>query len=55
MSATFAVFTSDPNLLQCELLRLAEEIATEDSSGANTVGLGSYARCCSSGFGLRST
>jgi glutamine amidotransferase len=44
MSATFAVFTSDPNLLQCELLRLAEEIATEDSSGANTVGLGSYAQ-----------
>lgn len=44
MSATFAVFTSDPNLLPCELLRLAEEIATEDSSGANAVGLGSYAQ-----------
>ncbi len=44
MSATFAVFTSDPNLLHCELFRLAEEIATQDSSGANAVGLGSYAQ-----------
>jgi glutamine amidotransferase len=44
MSATFAVFTSDPNLLQCELLRLADEIVTSDPSGANAVGLGSYAQ-----------
>jgi glutamine amidotransferase len=44
MSATFAVFTSDPNLLPCELLRLADEIVTSDPSGANAVGLGAYAQ-----------
>jgi predicted glutamine amidotransferase len=44
MSLAFAVFTSDPNLLQCELLRLEDEVSTSESVGSNAVGLGSYAQ-----------
>ncbi len=44
MSLAFAVFTSDPNLLQCELLRLEDAVITSQSARANAVGLGSYAQ-----------
>ncbi len=43
MSMVFAVFTSDPNLVRCELFRLQDEVSTSDPS-ANAVGLGSYAQ-----------
>ncbi len=44
MSVAFAVFTSDPNLLKCELLRLEGEVVGGESLSSNAVGVGSYAQ-----------
>lgn len=44
MSVAFAVFTSDPNLLPCELARLDAEVALPDGQSANAVGVGAYAQ-----------
>jgi glutamine amidotransferase len=44
MSVAFGVFTSDPNLLRCELLRLVGELLTGESASCNAVGVGSYAQ-----------
>jgi len=43
MSVAFGVFTSDPNLLRCELLRLVGELSSGESA-CNAVGVGSYAQ-----------
>jgi predicted glutamine amidotransferase len=40
----FAVFTSDPNLIRCELHRLRDSIALAGKVPANAVGMGSYAQ-----------
>ena len=42
MSVAFAVFTSDPNLLSCELERLAEQVALVNGDRQNAVGVGHY-------------
>src|SRR5262249_62100560 len=42
MSVAFAVFTSDPNLLACELQRLAEQVALVNGDRQNAVGVGHY-------------
>lgn len=39
-----AVFTSDPNLMRCELARLREQVSLLDEPVSNAVGLGSYAQ-----------
>lgn len=44
MSVAFGVFTSDPNLLRCELLRLVGELRTGESASCNAVGIGCYAQ-----------
>ncbi len=44
MSMAFAVFTSDPNLLQCELSRLEAEVSLSEGQPFNAVGLGAYAQ-----------
>lgn len=44
MSKVLAVLTSDPNLIRCELSRLAGEVALSTTPEANAVGLGSYAQ-----------
>lgn len=42
MPVAFAVFTSDPNLLACELHRLAEQVALVNGDKHNAVGVGHY-------------
>lgn len=42
MSVAFSVFTSDPNLLACELQRLAEQVALVNGDKQNAVGVGHY-------------
>jgi glutamine amidotransferase len=42
MSVVIAAFTSDPNLLQCALVRLQREVITSDAKGSQVVGIGSY-------------
>ncbi len=42
MSVSFALLTSDPNLLRCQLDRLADSVRLTASAGENAVGLGSY-------------
>ncbi|MHB8873700.1 MAG: class II glutamine amidotransferase [Myxococcaceae bacterium] len=44
MSKVFAVFTSDPNLIRCELHRLKAEVDLTAGPESNAVGLGSYAQ-----------
>jgi len=44
MSLAFALFTSDPNLLRCELLRLENAVITSPPERFNAVGLTSYAQ-----------
>ncbi len=44
MSVAFGVFTSDPNLLRCELLRLVGELHSGESASFNAVGVASYAQ-----------
>ncbi len=44
MSLAFAVFTSDPNLLQCELSRLESEVSLPEVQPLSAVGVGSYAQ-----------
>ncbi len=43
MSVAFAVFTSDPNLLPCELFRLRDQISLTDGP-ATAVGCGTFAQ-----------
>ncbi len=43
MSVAFAVFTSDPNLLPCELFRLRDQISLSDGP-ATAVGCGTFAQ-----------
>jgi glutamine amidotransferase len=43
MSVSFALLTSDPNLLLCQLDRLADSVRLS-SGGENAIGLGSYAQ-----------
>jgi predicted glutamine amidotransferase len=40
----FAVFTSDPNLIRCELHRLKDIVSLDSKPSSNAVGLGSYAQ-----------
>lgn len=42
MAVAFAVFTSDPNLLACELRRLSEQVALVNGERSNAVGVGHY-------------
>jgi len=42
MAVAFAVFTSDPNLLACELLRLSEQVVLLSGDRPNAVGVGHY-------------
>jgi glutamine amidotransferase len=44
VSKVLAVLTSDPNLIRCELARLAGEVMLSATPEANAVGLGSYAQ-----------
>jgi len=44
MSVAFAVFTSDPNLLQCELSRLEADVCLSEAQPFNAVGVGAYAQ-----------
>ena len=44
MSKVFAVFTSDPNLIRCELHRLDGEVDLASGPESNALGLGSYAQ-----------
>jgi hypothetical protein len=44
MAFTFAVYTSDPNLLECELARLAPQVELPASERLNAAGVGSYAQ-----------
>jgi glutamine amidotransferase len=43
MSATFALLTSDPNLIACELSRLSGDLALGEAGPANAIGVGWYA------------
>jgi glutamine amidotransferase len=43
MSLGFCIYTSDPNLIACELERLAEHAALSDGERTNSAGMGSYA------------
>jgi predicted glutamine amidotransferase len=43
MSVAFAVYTSDPNLLGCELARLGPEVSLGERAGLAAVGVGWYA------------
>jgi glutamine amidotransferase len=42
MSVTLAVLTSDPNLVRCELHRLAGQVDLQEEGRANAVGIGAY-------------
>jgi len=42
MAVAFAVFTSDPNLLACELERLSAQVALVNGDRQNAVGVGHY-------------
>lgn len=42
MAVAFAVFTSDPNLLSCELQRLSDQVALLNGDRPNAVGVGHY-------------
>jgi glutamine amidotransferase len=42
MSVVFAVLTSDPNLLKCELARLEGQVTLQAEPKANAVGMGAY-------------
>ncbi|HEY8209335.1 MAG TPA: class II glutamine amidotransferase [Myxococcaceae bacterium] len=42
MAVAFSVFTSDPNLLACELERLSEQVALVNGDRQNAVGVGHY-------------
>ncbi|MFP2932834.1 class II glutamine amidotransferase [Pyxidicoccus sp. 3LG] len=44
MSVVLAAFTSDPNLLGCELPRLAGQVLLQGEPRANAVGVGTYAQ-----------
>jgi glutamine amidotransferase len=44
MSVVLAVLTSDPNLLPCELHRLAGQVALQGDQRPNAVGVGAYAQ-----------
>jgi glutamine amidotransferase len=44
MSVVLAVLTSDPNLLRCELHRLAGQVALQGESRPNALGVGAYAQ-----------
>ncbi len=44
MSKVFAVYTSDPNLMRCELARLRDLVPLKDAPASNAVGIGSYAQ-----------
>lgn len=44
MSVVLAALTSDPNLLRCELHRLAGQVLLQGEQRANTVGVGAYAQ-----------
>jgi glutamine amidotransferase len=43
MSVAFAVFTSDPNLLACELSRLSVQVALVNGDRVSALGVGHYA------------
>lgn len=43
MSVAFAVFTSDPNLLACELSRLSTQVALVNGDRVSALGVGHYA------------
>ena len=42
MSVTLAILTSDPNLVRCELHRLAGQVDLQEEGRANAVGIGAY-------------
>jgi predicted glutamine amidotransferase len=44
MSVAFALLTSNPNLLRCELQRLEEQVSLGADGPANAVGVGTYAQ-----------
>ena len=44
MSVVFAALTSDPNLLRCELHRLASQVLLQGEQRSNAVGVGAYAQ-----------
>ena len=44
MSVVLAALTSDPNLLRCELHRLAGQVLLQGEQRANAVGVGAYAQ-----------
>ncbi|MFP2912120.1 class II glutamine amidotransferase [Pyxidicoccus sp. 3LFB2] len=44
MSVVLAALTSDPNLLRCELHRLASQVLLQGEQRSNAVGVGSYAQ-----------
>src|SRR5215217_3039226 len=44
MSVAFALLTSNPNLLRCELQRLEEQVSLGAEGPANAVGVGTYAQ-----------
>lgn len=44
MSVVFAALTSDPNLLRCELHRLAGQVLLQAEQRSNAVGVGAYAQ-----------
>src|SRR5687767_6841946 len=43
MSVAFAVFTSDPNLLACELSRLSAQVTLVNGDRVSALGVGHYA------------
>ena len=56
MARVFAVYTSDPNLMRCELRRLGDQVGQTAGDPANAVGMGSYScrtRCSCSGTRTR--
>lgn len=44
MSKVFAILTSDPNLIRCELCRLKDEVRLVGEPRSNAVGIGWYAQ-----------
>ncbi|MBF5041342.1 class II glutamine amidotransferase [Aggregicoccus sp. 17bor-14] len=44
MSLAFALLTSDPNLLRCELQRLEAQVGLEAAGPVNAMGVGTYAQ-----------
>ena len=44
MARVFGVYTSDPNLMRCELKRLGDQVGSTGGEPANAVGMGSYAQ-----------